>query len=174
MKPTTSAADFPAPLDRHSEPIRPEWIDYNGHMNVAYYVLAFDSATDVFFEAMGFGAAWRTASGRSFFAVDAHVRYVGELRLGERLAVATQLLSADAKRLRYFHTMRNAATGAVAATAEFLSLQVDMVTRRVVPFAADDQARIDAVVRAHTILPVPPAAGRGIALPPLLPSGRKD
>ncbi len=161
------AAAFPAPFDRHVEPVRPEWIDYNGHMNVAYYVLAFDNATDVFFEAIGFGADWRKATGRSFFAVDAHVRYVAELRPGENLAVSTQLLSADAKRIRYFHTMRNAATGDLAATVEFLSLHVDMARRRVVAFSPADQARIDAIAQAHAGLPVPEVAGRGIALPPL-------
>ncbi|MBI1243415.1 MAG: thioesterase-like protein [Alphaproteobacteria bacterium] len=142
-------------------------------MNVAYYVLAFDNATDVFFEAVGFGEAWRKATGRSFFAVDAHVRYIGELKPGERLAVATHLLAADTKRIRYFHTMRNADTGTVAATVEFLSLHVDMVTRRVVAFGPEDQARIDSFARAHANLPVPEAAGRGISLPALrMPGGK--
>lgn len=162
---------LPVPFDRHVEPVRPEWIDYNGHMNVSYYVLAFDNATDTFFEAMDFGAAWRTRSNRSFFAVEGHIRYLGELRPGERLAVTIQLLGADAKRIHYFHTMTNAATGAIAATAEFLSLHVDMASRRSVPFAAEDQARIDAVARAHAGLPRPEAAGRRVAMPPLRATG---
>jgi acyl-CoA thioester hydrolase len=167
-------ADFPALFDRHAEPVRPEWIDYNGHMNVAYYVLAFDNATDTFFEAMDFGAAWRKRSGRSFFAVEGHVRYLGETKLGDTLAISTQLVGADAKRIHYFHTMRVAATGAVAATMEFLSLQVDLASRRTVPFAPDDQARIDAFVRAHAGLPLPEAAGRRVSMPHLHGTRPKD
>ncbi|MBI3507132.1 MAG: thioesterase family protein [Proteobacteria bacterium] len=167
-------AGFPAPFDRHAEPVRPEWIDYNGHMNVAFYVLAFDNATDTFFEAMDFGAAWRRRTDRSFFAVEGHVRYLGELKPGETLAITTQLVAADAKRIHYFHTMRNAASGAVAATIEFLSLHVDMRSRRAVPFAPDDRARIDAVARAHAHLPAPEAAGRRVSMPPLRIPGSSD
>jgi acyl-CoA thioester hydrolase len=163
--------DFPAPFDRHAEPVRPEWIDYNGHMNVAYYVLAFDNATDTFFEAMDFGEAWRRRSGRSFFAVEGHIRYLGELKPGETLTVETVLLAADAKRIHYFHTMRNAATGAIAATVEFLSLHVDMAGRRSVAFSPDDRARIDGFVRAHAGLARPEAAGRRVSMPPLRGDG---
>ncbi len=166
-------AAFPAPFDRHAEPVRPDWIDYNGHMNVAYYVLAFDNATDTFFEAMDFGAVWRKRSNCSFFAVEGHVRYLGELKLGEMIAVSTHLIAADAKRIHYFHTMRNAATGAVAATVEFLSLHVDMASRRAVPFRPDDRQRIDSFARAHAGMPVPEAVGRRIAMPPLHAPGAK-
>jgi acyl-CoA thioester hydrolase len=167
-------ADFPAPFDRHVEPVRPEWIDYNGHMNVAFYVLAFDNATDVFFEAMDFGAAWRRRTNCSFFAVEGHVRYLGETKLGDRLAVSTRLIGADAKRIHYFHEMRAGESGALAATMEFLSLHVDMGARRAVPFAPDDRARVDAFARAHAHLPVPDAAGRRVAMPPLRPAAGKD
>jgi acyl-CoA thioester hydrolase len=155
---------FPAPFDRHVEPIRPEWIDYNGHMNVAYYVLVFDNATDVLFEAMDFGSAWRKRSGRSFFAVEAHVRYLAELTLGDDAAVETQILSVDAKRLHYFHTLRHKTTGVAAATMEMLSLHVDLGMRRAVAFAPDDRARIDGFAQAHARLLMPIAAGRAIAL----------
>jgi len=167
----TEASKFPAPFDRHVEPVRPEWIDYNGHMNVAYYVLAFDYATDTFFEAMDFGEAWRRRSGRSFFAVEGHIRYLGELKPGERLAVETVLLAADAKRIHYFHTMRNAATGAIAATVEYLSLHVDMAGRRSVAFSPEDRVRIDGFARAHAGLARPEAAGRRVSMPPLREDG---
>jgi acyl-CoA thioester hydrolase len=157
-------ASFSAPFDRHAEAIRPEWIDYNGHMNVAFYVLVFDNATDALFEAMDFGAAWRRRSGCSFFAVEAHVRYLAELTLGAEVRVATQILGADAKRLHYFHTLRHKTTGMVAATMEMMSLHVDLGTRRAVPFAPDDRARIDAFAAAHAGLPAPDGAGRAVGL----------
>jgi len=160
----TPQAAFAAPFDRHAEAIRPEWIDYNGHMNVAFYVLVFDNATDALFEAMDFGAAWRRRSGRSFFAVEAHVRYLAELTLDDEVRVATQILGTDAKRLHCFHTLRRKATGGVAATMEMLSLHVDLGTRRAVPFAPDDRARIAGFAASHANLPTPDGAGRAVGL----------
>lgn len=153
-----------APFASHAEPVRPEWIDYNGHMNVAYYVVAFDNATDAFFDALGFDAAWRARTGRSFFAVEAPVRYLGELRLGQRLAVETRLLAADAKRLHYFHTMRAEGARPVAATFECLSVHVDMATRRAAPFDAADLARAQAAAAAHALLPPPEGVGRAVSM----------
>jgi acyl-CoA thioester hydrolase len=144
--------------------IEPSWIDYNGHLNVAYYVLVFDNATDALFEAMDFGAAWRKRSGRSFFAVEAHVRYLAELTLGDDVCVATQILGTDDKRLHYFHTLRHKTAGTVAATMEMLSLHVDLGMRRAIPFAPDDRARIAGFAQAHAKLPTPDGAGRAVGL----------
>lgn len=155
-------AAFPAPYARHVEPVRPEWIDYNGHLNVAFYVLAFDNATDTLFEAIDFGAAWRKRTHRSFFAVEGHVRYLAELTLGDDMAVATQILKVDAKRFHYFHTLRNRASGALCATMEMLSLHVDLGSRRAVAFAPDDRQRIDAFAAAHAHLPLPDGAARAV------------
>jgi acyl-CoA thioester hydrolase len=160
----TKNAAFAAPYDRHAEAIRPEWIDYNGHMNVAFYVLVFDNATDALFEAMDFGAAWRKRSGRSFFAVEAHVRYLAELTLGDEVRVATQILGEGDKRLHYFHTLRHKTTGTLAATMEMLSLHVDLGMRRAIPFADDDRARIAGFAASHAALPIPDGAGRAVGL----------
>jgi acyl-CoA thioester hydrolase len=157
-----NATAFSAPFDRHAEPVRPEWIDYNGHLNVAFYVLAFDNATDTLFEAIDFGAAWRKRTNRSFFAVEAHVRYLAELTLGDDMAIATQILNVDAKRFHYFHALRNRATGTLCATMEMLSLHVDLGSRRATAFAQDDHVRIDAFAKAHAHLPLPEGAGRAV------------
>lgn len=156
--------NFPTPFDRHSERVRSEWIDFNGHMNVAYYVVVFDNAVDVLFEALGYGRDWREAAGRSHFAVEAHIRYLGEVKLGTLVAVESRMLGADAKRLHHFHIMRNAETGAVAATFEVLSLTVDMTTRKAGSLApADLQRALDAVA-AHATLPLPDGVGRAVAM----------
>src|SRR5512147_3221105 len=104
-----------APLDLHREPVRPEWIDYNGHMNVAYYVLAFDHATDTFFDFLGLDEAYRTRTGASLFALESHIVYKAELKEGEPLRVTTQLLDCDDKRLHFFHAMYHGGTGAFSA-----------------------------------------------------------
>src|SRR3546814_15260526 len=75
------------PFDRHRAVVLPEWIDYNGHMNVDYYLLAFDQATDLFFDHLGLGAAHRAATGGSTFAGDIHLTYRRELREGDPLRV---------------------------------------------------------------------------------------
>jgi acyl-CoA thioester hydrolase len=156
--------DFQTPFARHVEPVRPEWIDYNGHMNVAYYLIVFDNATDAFFDALGFDAAWRAASGRSFFAVEGHIRYLGETKLGQDLAVETRLLGVDAKRIHYFHTMRVEGTPTIASSFECLSLHVGMATRRSTPFAPEDLARAQAAAAAHAALPPPEGVGSAVAM----------
>jgi acyl-CoA thioesterase FadM len=93
---------IPAPLDLHRETVRPEWIDYNGHMNVAFYVLAFDHATDVFFDFLELGEPYRQQTGNSLFALEAHIVYKAELKQGETLRVTTQLLAHDEKRRTFF------------------------------------------------------------------------
>ncbi|MEK9723750.1 MAG: thioesterase family protein, partial [Rhodospirillaceae bacterium] len=86
------------PLDLHRETVRPDWVDYNGHMNVAYYVLVFDHATDVLLDHIGLDAAHRTATGNSVFVAEAHVTYDQEVMEGAALRVTTQVLDTDAKR----------------------------------------------------------------------------
>jgi acyl-CoA thioester hydrolase len=152
-----------APMLVHEDTVRPEWIDYNGHMNVAYYVLVFDCGTDGLFDRLGLGEAYRLRTGRSLFAVETRISYRAEARLGERLRVESQLLGADAKRVRFFHRMFLAG-GALAATYEALGLNVDLATRRAAPFDAATAARLAAVAAAHEAAGIPPEAGRGIAL----------
>lgn len=155
---------IPAPLDLHRETVRPEWIDYNGHMNVAYYVLAFDHATDAVFEYLQVGEAYRRRTGCSIFAMELHVLYTAELKQGEPLRVTTQILGADEKRLHFFHRMYHAERGTQAACYEIIGVNVDMTARKAKPFPPETLARIQAVAAAHVHLPRPPEAGRVIGL----------
>lgn len=150
------------PLDLHQEPVRPEWIDYNGHMNVAYYVLAFDHAVDSFYDWLGLDEDYRRRTGGSTFAVESHVTYQRELKLGDPMRFTVQLLGADAKRMHHFYRMYHAQEGFLAATCEWLSLHIDLEQRKVAPFAPDLLKRIEAVVAAHASLPFPDEAGRVI------------
>lgn len=154
------------PLAPHSETVRAEWVDYNGHMNVAYYVLIFDRATDVLFDAIGVGEAYRLSQRRSIFIVEAHVAYVRELRAGDPVRVESQILGHDDKRLHAFLRMAHAESGELAATYEILGLHVDMASRRAAPFPEPARARIGALAAVHASHPRPPEAGRGIALRP--------
>ncbi len=152
------------PFAGHRETVRPEWVDYNGHMNVAYYVLAFDHATDALLDRLGLGADYRRRRNCSMFIVEAHVTYDREAMAGEELRFETQVLGHDDKRLHFFHRMIRDADGALAATNELLALHVDMKDRRAAPFPADVRGRVSALAAAHARIPWPGQAGRIIAL----------
>ncbi len=152
----------PAPLTLHSATVRPEWIDYNGHMNVAYYLLAFDQATDAVLDHLGLGRAYVAAEQRSLFVVDAHLTYAREVVEGDPLRFTSLVLGADGKRLHLFHQMHHAGDGALAATAEFMLLHVDLTTRKSCPFEPTPAAALAALAAAHALLPRPPQAGRAV------------
>nr|WP_281413117.1 thioesterase family protein [Marivibrio halodurans] len=148
----------------HSDRVRPEWIDYNGHMNVAYYVLAFDGATDYFADRIGLDAAYRTRHEASFFAVDMNVGYRREVIEGASLAFTTQLIDFDAKRLHFFHAMWQVEEGYLAATNEVLTTHVDMRARRSTPMGAEVLAAVKALWARQGDLPMPEGAGRVLGI----------
>ena len=153
-----------APLEIHTDIVRPEWIDYNGHMNVAYYVLAFDFATDAFFDYIGLDHVYKAEANCTTFIVDMNVSYLGEVLEGDRLRFSTQVLDADEKRLHYFHRMFHAEKGYLAATNEIMAVHISLETRRVAPMRADLRQRVEALRENHTILPIPEQAGRIIKI----------
>lgn len=149
------------PVPPHHETVPAAWTDYNGHMNVAYYVLAFDHATDAFLDAAGLDAAWRAREGRSVFVVEAHVTYDQEVLEGAPLRIQPRALAVGNKSLRLFHTMHHAGEGYLAATNEVMLLQVDMASRRTIPWDEATRARLQALVEADGS-PWPEQAGRAI------------
>ena len=154
----------PRLLALHRESVRPEWIDYNDHMNVAYYVLAFDHATDAFFDYLGLDTAYRKRTGSSTFAVESHVTYQREVRAGDPLSFTTQLLAYDDKRLHFFHRMHHGEQHYLAATSEWLALHIDLEQRRVSAMPEEIEARISALMAEQRSLPSPAEAGRVIEI----------
>lgn len=144
--------------------VRPEWIDANGHMNLAYYVVVFDLATDALYDALGIGQAYRNATPYSCFTVETHTLYEREMLLGEKLRVGAYVLARDDKRLVYFHEMFHAETGERVAAQELLALHIDMRVRRVAPFPQDRCEVIDALLREREGAALPKGAGRRISL----------
>ena len=153
------------PIVEYEDVVRPEWIDSNGHMNLAYYVVVFDLGTDRLYDALGIGNAYREATGYSCFTAETHTVYEREVRLGDRLLVRTWLLGSDAKRLHYFHEMFHADSGERSAVQELMALHIDMRVRRVAPFPADRYATLQGAVREYAPAALPKGAGRRIALP---------
>ena len=106
----------PTPLNSYSGTVQKEWIDDNNHMNVAYYVLAFDFATDALFNFVGLSSDYKLKNKVSTFAVDMNVSYKRELRLGEAFCIETRLIDCSNKALHYFHEMYHAEESFLAAT----------------------------------------------------------
>jgi acyl-CoA thioester hydrolase len=143
-------SDLAAPFDEYRDVVRPEWIDHNGHMNMGYYLVVFDFATDAFLAWVGLDGAHREHHRVTTFCLEAHVTSV--------------LLGHDAKRIHYMHAMHHATEGWLAATNELMSLHVLRATRRGGPMAAEVLDRLAAIQTAHDALPRPPQAGRKVSL----------
>ena len=156
--------DLSAPFDVYRDRVRPEWIDHNRHMNMGYYLVVFDFATDAFFAWVGIGAEQRRTRAITTFCLEAHVTYHREVHADDPLRFTTMLLGHDDKRLHYIHAMYHAADGWLAATNELMSLHVSQATRRAAPMAAEVLARLAEIQAAHDRLPRPPQAGRRIGL----------
>ena len=133
-------------------------------MNMGYYVVAFDLATDEFFRWVGLGAEHRRERGVTTFCLEAHVTYNREVRAGDPLRFTTRLVAHDAKRIHYIHEMYHAQEGYLAATNELMSLHVSESTRRSAPMAPEVLDRLARIQAAHDALPRPPQVGRTIGL----------
>jgi acyl-CoA thioester hydrolase len=156
---------FFAPFVSSVMKVEPGWIDYNGHLNMAYYNVLFDRAVDEAYELLGIGASYVERMRRSLYTAEVHIRYLRELHAGDPVRVTFQLLGHDAKRLHYFEQLFHATDGWVSATSENMALHVDMATRKTAAFAAPIAARLAKMATSHALLPRPEAAGRRIAMP---------
>ena len=153
-----------APLDVHRSVVKPEWVDWNGHMNVAYYVTAFDQASGAFMRNMGLGRNYVDSKLGMTFVLEMHITYDRELREGAPMLFKTQLLDCDAKRVHYIHEMYHATEGYLAATNELMLMNIDYATRRSAPWPEFAMGALTKLAAAHKGLPVPKQAGRLIGL----------
>lgn len=153
----------PAPCETRLE-IPPEWTDQNGHMNVAYYVLAFDRATDRLYDRLGIGWSYLERERRSMFTLAMNVDYVGEVFAGDSVLIVSRLIDCDHKRIHYFHEMRHESKSHLAATNELLAIHVDMATRKSAPFPSDVRARLADMQAARATWLPPPQLGRTLRI----------
>jgi acyl-CoA thioester hydrolase len=156
---------FFAPFVSSLMQVEPQWIDYNGHLNMAYYNVLFDRAVDEVYELIGIGAEYLKNHKHSTFTAEVHLRYVRELHEGDPVRVTFQLLDYDSKRIHYFEQLYHATEGWVSATSENMTLHVDMTAKKVVPFPAAIMRTLARMKATHAQLPRPEAAGRHIAMP---------
>jgi acyl-CoA thioester hydrolase len=156
---------FFAPFVSSVMRVEPAWIDYNGHLNMAYYNVLFDRAVDEAYELIGCGLDYLHRTRHSTFTAEVHVRYLRELHTDDPVRVTFQLLDYDQKRIHYFEELRHAEEGWLSATSENMTLHVDMTQKKTVPFPAFITAQLARMKAAHAHLPTPDGVGRRVAMP---------
>ena len=163
----------------YTDRVRPEWVDYNGHMSEAFYVLVFGYATDAVYDAIGLDDAFRTANAVSAYTVEAHIRYLREVPEGAGITVRSRICGYDDKRLLLLHEMAESSGLRVAsdasqvpkkslvATAEILAIHVQTEpTPKTTAFMPPIRDAIAARYRPLTENdPAPVAVGKGIQIP---------
>jgi acyl-CoA thioester hydrolase len=164
---------FFAPFVSSTMEVTPAWIDYNGHMNMAYYHVFFDRALEESFNLLGLGHDYLQDRMGSFFVAETHTLYRRELRVGDPVRVTLQLIEADEKRLHLYMELRHAREGWISATTESLGLHMDMRVRKVAPFPEDIQASIALMKASHARLAKPATLGKVMGIPAQATSERK-
>lgn len=144
-------------LSTYTTEVRPEWIDYNGHLSEAYYVLVFGFATDEAMDALGLDAAYRERTGCSLYTVEGHVRYLQEVALGAPLTVTTDVVAAEGKKLHLAHAMFSGET--LIATEEILGLHMDQNLGKTTPLPDAASSAAQAALAA-----APEWSGRSVGL----------
>ena len=154
----------PAPLVSPTQTVIEDWIDYNGHLNMAFYNVIFDRAVDHFYDLLGVGAQYAGSGAGSCFTMEIHVHYLNEVSLDDELELHLQLLDYDSKRLHYFQQMYHKEQSYLAATSEQLALHVDLKTRRSGAFPQQVLDKLAAMATTHLRLEAPSQVGHPIGI----------
>jgi len=141
--------------------VRPEWIDYNGHMTDSRYQQAFGDAMDALYRHIGLDEAYR-AAGHMFYTVESHATYHAELRAGDSYSVTTRILEVDTKRLRVFHQLQRDVDQALVATGEQMHLHVATGAGKAAPIPSSILERLGQLHAAQADDPWPAQAGRHV------------
>jgi acyl-CoA thioester hydrolase len=152
-------------LLQYRDTVRSEWVDYNGHLRDAFYLLIFSFATDALMEHIGLDVAGRARSHSSIYTLESHINYLQEVKLGTEVLVRTQLLGSDAKRLHIYHAMEVLDGDGPVAVSEQMLLHVDVRGPKSAPFTPDVLARVQAIRVGHSALARPQYVGRVMRLP---------
>jgi acetoacetyl-CoA synthetase len=140
--------------------VKPEWIDVNGHMNVAWYVLIFDLAVDDLWAEFGITDEYIKETNGSTFAVDCHITYQNELLENDPYIVTSQILAYDEKRIHHFQRLYHAETQVLAATAEWMNLYIDLKTRKVSLWPEMILANLAQITNRQTEFTMPVEVGK--------------
>jgi acyl-CoA thioester hydrolase len=149
--------------------IEPEWIDYNGHFNMAYYTVLFDRAGDQMFEELGLGPAYVKETNSSYFTLETHTTYLREMKASDPVIIESQIIDHDHKRVHYVQLMKHVDEGWTSCVLEVMVSHVDLATHKTSNFPEEVKTRIDVMAVAHGDLSVPPQVGHKISIPRKVP-----
>lgn len=152
----------------YRDSVRAEWVDYNGHLRDAFYMLIYSYATDALLDAIGLDEVQRNARKRSMYTLEAHLNYLREIKEGERVRVDVRVLEHDAKRVRVYLEMFADVGDEPVSASEQLLLHVDRSGPRAAAFDPDVLARVAALQAADAGFE-PQYAARTIRLVPPRP-----
>lgn len=151
-------------LDYSRFRVLPDYIDANGHMNVGYYGVIFDTASDLPCAALDIGFPMISRHKLTIFTIESHLTFQREILEGRPLNFTFQMLDFDAKRMHFFMTMRDADSAEISATQEVMSMCIDMATRRSTSWPPDAMEKLTLLSAVHSTRPRPPEAGRVIGI----------
>ena len=143
--------------------VRPDWIDYNGHMTDSAYAVVFSIAVDKLMNEIGIDEDFREKEKYSIFTLETHLCYLKEAHKGQNLYVNIQLLDYDSKRMHVFFTMKNDA-GDSLATSEQMLMGMNMEDGRSAPFPDVIMTNIRELYDSQANLERPKEAGRKIGI----------
>jgi acyl-CoA thioester hydrolase len=152
--------EIETPFDRYRGRVKPEWVDYNNHFNMGYYLVAFDLASEELSDAAGFTAETRAATGVTIYVLETHVIYRREVKPDESFRITTQLLGADRKRLHLWQALYTDGNPDPAAFNETMMLCVSQKNPKATPWPEAVHQAFQAIAKAHAALPYPADAGR--------------
>ncbi len=133
-----------------SQKIIKDWIDYNNHMNVSYYLLIFDKfGADVLNDTFKMGEHSAKTTGKSTMIVESNITYNQELKIDDVVDVNLVYLDHDKKRLQYKMEMIHKEKKYLASTIEVLALYVDLNTRKVVEFETEKLQIMDDYIKSN-------------------------
>ncbi|MBT2375735.1 thioesterase family protein [Pseudomonas fluorescens] len=153
-------------LTTYTTKILPDWVDYNGHLRDAFYLLIFSYATDALMDTLGLTSENREASGNSLFTLELHLNYLHEVKLGAEVEIHTQLIAHDRKRLHLYHSLHLMGEAQELAGNEQMLLHVDLAGPHSAPFSETVLSKLTAISAEQIDLPKPALLGRVIGLPP--------
>lgn len=144
--------------------VDPAWIDFNNHMNVAYYLLVFDLAVDELWQRVGIDDSYRERTSMTTFAAESHLKFLREVAVTDRLIVSTQIIAADDKKIHQFQRLYAGEDLRLASTCEWMNVHVSKTTRRVAPWQAPAKDAIVQLAAEHANLEAPAELGASVSM----------
>lgn len=152
-----------APFVSKPMAVEEQWLDFNGHLNMAYYNVLFDRGVDQLGAFLGFGPEYRERTGNTTFSAEFHLCYLRELHLSDEVTATFQLLDYDNKSFHFYQELVHT-DGWVSATGEGVGLHIDQSGPRVASMPGEILAKFGELSKAHAVLPRPDRVGRVMGL----------